>query len=184
MILNGTPLSKFQSTHPRGVRPTAADILPTVFEFQSTHPRGVRHTFPGPLKTLLFISIHAPTWGATKAGQRRPDRDAISIHAPTWGATNFVQNFDHPFIISIHAPTWGATLNRTCRRHRNRHFNPRTHVGCDECVRPKSCCSAYFNPRTHVGCDRWRLGEIPEHQDFNPRTHVGCDTLQRYCKFP
>lgn len=33
------------------------------------------------------ISIHAPTWGATRQSKRRPVFRKISIHAPTWGAT-------------------------------------------------------------------------------------------------
>ena len=32
-------------------------------------------------------------------------------------------------------------------------FNPRTHVGCDNCVKLCSGFDGYFNPRTHVGCD-------------------------------
>ena len=34
-----------------------------------------------------IISIHAPTWGATRYKVSRYQRSAISIHAPTWGAT-------------------------------------------------------------------------------------------------
>ena len=33
--------------------------------FQSTHPSGVRHDAAGSLEQCLFISIHAPQWGAT-----------------------------------------------------------------------------------------------------------------------
>ena len=122
--------------------------------FQSTHPRGVRRRL---INTFLFyyISIHAPTWGAT--GRRRKGKFQVGI--------------------SIHAPTWGATC--LCSRHHCQlqwHFNPRTHVGCD--TAPPSCgrYPSYFNPRTHVGCDaeppigRCRLPY------FNPRTHVGCDS--------
>ena len=36
------------------------------------------------------------------------------------------------YAISIHAPTWGATSIRRGRSGGNAHFNPRTHVGCDE----------------------------------------------------
>ena len=55
----------FQSTHPRGVRPTANEEASTAQQFQSTHPRGVR---PGRWRRNTgwsYISIHAPTWGAT-----------------------------------------------------------------------------------------------------------------------
>ena len=56
----------FQSTHPRGVRRHIHHPDTSGREFQSTHPRGVRQR---PLPRLLlfyFISIHAPTWGATR----------------------------------------------------------------------------------------------------------------------
>ena len=34
--------------------------------------------------------------------------------------------------ISIHAPTWGATYQTPNMTNPCRHFNPRTHVGCDQ----------------------------------------------------
>ena len=101
---------RFQSTHPRGVRPPAALIFckdstvsihaPTwgatcryvtpslLAAFQSTHPRGVRPSEKTTISSIESVSIHAPTWGATFA--RLPDEPplAVSIHAPTWGATN------------------------------------------------------------------------------------------------
>ena len=79
---------------------------------------------------ISTISIHAPTWGATKKhnwtnaridfnprthvgcdqdGHGQHCRSAISIHAPTWGATLVLIAYDAVLVISIHAPTWGAT---------------------------------------------------------------------------
>ena len=77
------------------------------------------------------ISIHAPTWGATKVVRGHMGSPYISIHAPTWGATFFIYTFASSTVfqsthprgvrrggrggrgkvegISIHAPTWGAT---------------------------------------------------------------------------
>ena len=103
-----------------------------------------------------------------------------------------------PAVISIHAPTWGATRRSRRMRTRFRLFqstHPRgvrlredgfqgfvcefqsTHPrGVRQCVRPKSCCSAYFNPRTHVGCDVALEFGGDMASDFNPRTHVGCDS--------
>ena len=34
-------------------------------KFQSTHPRGVRHFRFSIFKSVAIVSIHAPTWGAT-----------------------------------------------------------------------------------------------------------------------
>ena len=36
--------------------------------FQSTHPRGVRLVYTVLSDLLTVVSIHAPAWGATKAG--------------------------------------------------------------------------------------------------------------------
>ena len=97
--------------------------------FQSTHPRGVRQRQDKAIKAQK-VSIHAPTWGAT----RRPCRDIpevrVSIHAPTWGATSCI----------------ASCSCAGC-------FNPRTHVGCDPLVRGLTVLVLRFNPRTHVGCD-------------------------------
>ena len=101
--------SKFQSTHPCGVRrrifhkvsqkqsfnprtPVGCDVplcvqISFVHQFQSTHPCGVRL----PVQINIFL------------------QDDVSIHAPLWGAT----------ISSYKSYT---TL---------RGFNPRTPVGCD-----------------------------------------------------
>ena len=54
--------------------------------FQSTRPRGARPTaFQVFIKT--FVSIHAPTWGATGNSLDDVGVVYVSIHAPTWGAT-------------------------------------------------------------------------------------------------
>ena len=124
----------FQSTLPRGERPTPVSSTATAWTFQSTLPRGER------LKTsILFtgapsISIHAPARGATFKMFIRPHTEPISIHAPARGATSsnstssaFTIVFQstlprgerpyHPWQdvlppspISIHAPARGATL--------------------------------------------------------------------------
>ena len=56
----------FQSTHPRRVRHVIAlnDTLAT--EFQSTHPRRVRQVKDKPWIREVWVSIHAPTQGATQ----------------------------------------------------------------------------------------------------------------------
>ena len=79
--------------------------------FQSTHPRGVRPAFSHEKMKLFHISIHAPTWGATRSVARNRRFRGISIHAPTWGATRSVASNRRFRGISIHAPTWGATLS-------------------------------------------------------------------------
>ena len=34
-------------------------------KFQSTRPRGARHSFHARTTKLIYVSIHAPAWGAT-----------------------------------------------------------------------------------------------------------------------
>ena len=55
----------FQSTHPHGVRRTVASLPLQVKWFQSTHPHGVRLNASHPFSSVVFVSIHAPTRGAT-----------------------------------------------------------------------------------------------------------------------
>ena len=64
-----------------------------------------------------YISIHAPTRGATPPLNIDDKCKDISIHAPTRGATLVELEKTMNEIISIHAPTRGATLcgNRISR---------------------------------------------------------------------
>ena len=100
-----------------------------------------------------YVSIHAPTWGATDQYAEWRDANIVSIHAPTWGATECIARLyeivmfqsTHPHgvrrraafalacvcPVSIHAPTWGATHQLRLYLVNNCGFNPRTHMGCD-----------------------------------------------------
>ena len=44
----------------------------------------IRHP---PSAPYIFVSIHAPVWGATISGGNSADLTQVSIHAPVWGAT-------------------------------------------------------------------------------------------------
>ena len=57
----------------------------------------------------FFISIHAPTRGATFNCVVHNKMNIISIHAPTRGATDVCGTEIRVLDISIHAPTRGAT---------------------------------------------------------------------------
>ena len=160
----------------------------------------MRHVDLQKLGVSVDISIHAPTWGATPLREHHPHQIDISIHAPTWGATCKCRAPYRDGQISIHAPTWGATgarngeiiitlfqsthprgvrRGRVIGRYSYRHFNPRTHVGCDSILLGLSKTPCHFNPRTHVGCDINGQSTIVSFMNFNPRTHVGCD----WCNF-
>ena len=144
--------------------------------FQSTHPSGVRRITNDVFDRVRTISIHAPQWGATERRDGVFGGGEISIHAPQWGATltppesrsysaifqsthpsgvrratGSAQTWTRP--ISIHAPQWGATTRGKPNNPRDNYFNPRTPVGCDSFSFAPHAQSSYFNPRTPVGCD-------------------------------
>ena len=104
--------------------------------------------------TFIFISIHAPTRGATFVVRHFAFVIAISIHAPTRGATAFHQvlssipdNFNprshersdiNDLVNSIHTLIFQSTLPRE-----ERHVDP---------VITTTIC--HFNPRSHERSDR------------------------------
>ena len=85
------------------------DIDFVISEFQSTHPHGVRPANANLYQSQMHVSIHAPTRGATEAGDVRGSRNLVSIHAPTRGATQGIKDQNDLVNVSIHAPTRGAT---------------------------------------------------------------------------
>ena len=80
---------------------------------------------------VFFISIHAPTRGATGARYVPKFFNGISIHAPTRGATDNRTGDIKCLKISIHAPTRGATSHTTLSVVGILDFNPRSHEGSD-----------------------------------------------------
>ena len=125
-------MSAFQSTLPRGERPTGSITTSPGSVFQSTLPRGERRGRYSHPAVRTRISIHAPAWGATSLCIIFYILTLISIHAPAWGATPPLisptrapatfqstlprgerrggsQTKSQGGTISIHAPAWGAT---------------------------------------------------------------------------
>ena len=145
-------IGKFQSTHPRGVRPDGVSALALRQRFQSTHPRGVRRAELAQREAdARFQSTHPR--GVRLTG-RFPitGHQRISIHAPTWGATTV-------YLVILRGSQFQSTHPRGVR-----HLKTAITVTCYN-----------FNPRTHVGCDIYLSELSNEGSDFNPRTHVGCD---------
>ena len=81
-----------------------------ILSFQSTHPHGVRQRSERIICVSGKVSIHAPTWGATRDLTPLVLYRGVSIHAPTWGATPTGVKKLPRSEVSIHAPTWGATF--------------------------------------------------------------------------
>ena len=121
----------FQSTHPHGVRPSSTIAPYRLLVFQSTHPHGVRRLTVQHPVSVVKVSIHAPTRGATGVDPCHEVVSLVSIHAPTRGATLTHPSYDLPAYVSIHAPTRGATDVLRIVREIVPSFNPRTHTGCD-----------------------------------------------------
>ena len=128
-------------------------------------------------QNLLEISIHAPTWGATRIALRSFSDFPISIHAPTWGATFTPTLLSTLCGISIHAPTWGATdVGECCAwAWAFQSTHPRG-------VRPMDI--KYLTGLIYISIHAPTWGATPDRktslgcwQYFNPRTHVGCDRM-------
>ena len=79
----------------------------------------------------MYISIPAPTKGATSQTKMLLHGLIISIPAPTKGATQIVNDVTLMPFISIPAPTKGATWRFSPTLPDWIYFNPRTHEGCD-----------------------------------------------------
>ena len=98
----------FQSTHPLGVRLVLFLKFALVFGFNPRTHSGcdLRKDKSG---DKFFVSIHAPTRGATIYMIIYQNDKRVSIHAPTRGATIGGTNALPAKRVSIHAPTRGAT---------------------------------------------------------------------------
>ena len=83
-----------------------------------------------------YVSIHAPTKGATSSGREHYRKQRVSIHAPTKGAT----------LVSCHVH--GISVS----------FNPRSHEGSDRTERCVCVLVIGFNPRSHEGSDSFSSG--------------------------
>ena len=122
----------FQSTHPHGVRPKRckpSSIFCNCFnprthtgcdlkdwsepshdkEFQSTHPHGVRLRVYESYYAIAYVSIHAPTRGATAK--------ALPLCLIRWFQSTHPHGVRHRF-----RQRYSARILS---------FNPRTHTGCD-----------------------------------------------------
>ena len=110
----------------------------------------------------LIISIHAPTRGATGKRSYKKEFQHISIHAPTRGATKYSKTTKITFEISIHAPTRGATVKIILW------VSTSTFQSTLPRGERRSCCNKVtvildFNPRSHEGSDA--RGSNPGHPD-------------------
>ena len=102
----------FQSTRPHGARPCIALQSSTTPVFQSTRPHGARQSIFLDYCAELFVSIHAPAWGATSTHHPISDSHACFNPRARMGRDTATQNIVAiQDVVSIHAPAWGATNN-------------------------------------------------------------------------
>ena len=76
------------------------------------------------------VSIHAPTWGATRNGVEINNDILVSIHAPTWGATQGTEGQELSCLFQSTLPHGERQLDEETVFNDER-FNPRSHMGSD-----------------------------------------------------
>ena len=125
---------RFQSTHPRGVRPIASLKTARMFRFNPRTHVGC-DTFRSVTESKV-IGFNPRTHVGCDGHWIQVIAECLKFQSthprgvrPTW-----------------RHPRWCSTS--TC-------FNPRTHVGCDCFPTLFPSCAGGFNPRTHVGCDEY-----------------------------
>ena len=149
-----TPIGRelmFQSTLPHGERPKVLLVFLGQVGFNPRSHMG-SDVYGSPRLERVFVSIHAPTWGATLRLNHPIDERLVSIHAPTWGATVPGHN---TVVIGV----FQSTLP-----HGERRDNRGSSTPC-----------ACFNPRSHMGSDLFRITFGAQCLSFNPRSHMGSD---------
>ena len=120
----------FQSTHPHGVRLIESILKAFNLGFNPRTHTGCDAACRN-LMTKVYVSIHAPTRGATTAN---------------YAANGIVQGFNP----RTHTGCDGLIAYQPLNGHS---FNPRTHTGCDFITISIVSRNGSFNPRTHTGCD-------------------------------
>ena len=85
---------QFQSTHPHGVRRFFAAKFVVVIKFQSTHPHGVRPKLRIFRRAVLCFNPRTHT-GCDPYCRSATVAIYVSIHAPTRGATLYIQHQCH-----------------------------------------------------------------------------------------
>ena len=203
MLMSSMSLSSvFQSTHPLGVRPSSSLAMSCVVLFQFTHPLGVRLKMS--VRTILyqlFQSTH-PLGVRPFLGNLLTIHLWVSIHAPTRGATIF--RLSGMLLLLCFNPRTHSGCDRIFAALKSAPpgFNPRTHSGCDYktsfryFVVGVSIHAPTRGATNGIRIAKWRTGvsihaptrgatisSLASGDDgcFNPRTHSGCDTITNRC---
>ena len=114
-ILHIAPDNHFNPRPPHGKRQLIHAVSKWKRVFQSTPPHGERHSSSRDICSFVYISIHAPAWGATFFFACSECFFNISIHTPRMGSDHPYLHVDQVQHISIHAPRMGSDDRRFCR---------------------------------------------------------------------
>ena len=131
MLLQSQTVSDFNPRSHKGSDLFSPRRFSKYSRFQSTLPQGER---PGLISYgiyLQFISIHAPTRGATDPSPRIRMTHPISIHAPTRGATGPRGRIKKSRNIFQSTLPQGERRRSWRNTRSGRNFNPRSHKGSD-----------------------------------------------------
>ena len=151
------------------------------------------------IHAFLYISIHAPTRGATKWIPCCGQSAHISIHAPARGATNSASMMSALSLfqstlpqgerrlwicqcrvfgrISIHAPTRGATTTAATGPGLYHPFQSTLPQGERPQETAPSHFTATFQSTLPQGERQWSFTAMKIPEDFNPRSHKGSDSF-------
>ena len=122
---------RFQSTPPRGGRPSWPLLVSFGSEFQSTPPRGGRHLSDAITLRREGVSIHAPTRGATSTIPTATTRTPCFNPRPHAGGDLTVLIAPgHTFVQST-PPRGGRPPASSHSASSRKGFNPRPHAGGD-----------------------------------------------------
>ena len=168
---------KFQSTHPRGVRPPSHFRPLLSAQFQSTHPRGVRRrvvrclTFAISFNPRTHEGCDLPFRWLTSISQGFNPRTHEGCDCLLFYVYRVTKSFNprthegcdlnddnayYPMAVSIHAPTRGATAN-IIYLHKDNLFQSTHPRGVRHLFKIMNTNRGKsFNPRTHEGCDQYR----------------------------
>ncbi len=146
-------------------------------KFQSTLPQGERPPPGSGQVSPWWISIHAPTRGATISFLISCSSFLISIHAPTRGATTLSNTGYITYMISIHAPTRGATMSKRFLPGSTGisiHAPTRGATPCRKPSRLYSIFQSTLPQGERLGnAGSWHIDNL----NFNPRSHKGSDGI-------
>ena len=144
---------QFQSTRPRGARPTLTDPFAFGWVFQSTRPRGARLRLGKRIAARRAFQSTRPRGARRIDGRVHPVGGRFQSTRPR-GARRYRRPIRRPGpTVSIHAPTRGATLLAGEEGAEVKCFNPRAHAGRDYPQGRRRRLRGCFNPRAHAGRD-------------------------------